>query len=112
MTSGLPLMLMLVFTAFLLWMTATDFEQYCLFDATMLPFALAALGLWMGPRLVFVAAVGTVLGGAAALAGAANFVNGDTIDAHPNADTFAARYVAANLGHNLTSSPNRQQFQA
>ena len=49
---------------------------------------------------------------AAALAGAANFVNGDTIDAHPNADTFAARYVAANLGHNLTSSPNLQQFQA
>lgn len=49
---------------------------------------------------------------AAALAGAANFVNGDTIDAHPNADTFAARYVAANLGHNLTSSPNQQQFLA
>ncbi|MDD7194907.1 MAG: pilus assembly protein TadG-related protein, partial [Acidaminococcus fermentans] len=49
---------------------------------------------------------------AAALAGAANFVNGDTIDSHPNADTFAARYVAANLGHNLTSSPNLQQFQA
>ena len=113
MTSGLPLVLMLVFTAFLLWMTATDFEQYCLFDAMMLPFALgalvmlarypdmlvshllaglaggvvflavgllsrgalgggdikllAALGLWMGPRLVFVAAAGTVLGGAAAL---------------------------------------------
>ena len=113
MTSGLPLVLMLVFPAFLLWMTATDFEQYCLFDAMMLPFALgalvmlarypdmlvshllaglaggvvflavgllsrgalgggdikllAALGLWMGPRLVFVAAAGTVLGGAAAL---------------------------------------------
>ena len=49
---------------------------------------------------------------AAALAGAANFVNGDTIDSHPNADTFAARYVAANLGHNLTSSPNLQQFEA
>lgn len=49
---------------------------------------------------------------AAALAGAANFVNGDTIDAHPNADTFAARYVASNLGHNLTSSPNLQQFEA
>lgn len=49
---------------------------------------------------------------AAALAGAANFVNGDTIDSHPNADTFAARYVAANLGHNLTSSPNQQQFLA
>ena len=43
MTSGLPLVLMLVFTAFLLWMTATDFEQYCLFDAMMLPFALGAL---------------------------------------------------------------------
>ena len=43
MTSGLPLVLMLVFTAFLLWMTATDFEQYCLFDAMMLPFALSAL---------------------------------------------------------------------
>ena len=49
---------------------------------------------------------------AAALAGAANFVNGDTIDSHPNADLFADRYVTANLGHNLTSSPNLQQFQA
>ena len=28
---------------------------------------------------------------AAALAGAANFVNGDTIDSHPNADLFADR---------------------
>lgn len=43
LVSGLPLVLMLVFTAFLLWMTATDFEQYCLFDSMMLPFALAAL---------------------------------------------------------------------
>ena len=43
LASGLPLVLMLVFTAFLLWMTATDFEQYCLFDSMMLPFALAAL---------------------------------------------------------------------
>ena len=105
------LVLMLVFTAFLLWMTATDFEQYCLFDAMMLPFALGALvmlarypdmlvshllaglaggvvflavgllsrGHWAGEtsncwppwacgwgRLVFVAAAGTVLGGAAA----------------------------------------------
>lgn len=49
---------------------------------------------------------------AAALAGAANFVNGDTIDSHPNADLFADRYVTANLGHNLASSPNLQQFQA
>lgn len=49
---------------------------------------------------------------AAALAGAANFVNGDTIDSHPNADLFADRYVTANLGHNLTASPNLQQFQA
>lgn len=49
---------------------------------------------------------------AAALAGAANFVNGDTIDSHPNADLFADRYVTVNLGHNLTTSPNLQQFQA
>ena len=49
---------------------------------------------------------------AAALAGAANFVNGDTINSHPNADLFADRYVTANLGHNLASSPNLQQFQA
>lgn len=35
---------------------------------------------------------------AAALAGAANFVNGDTIDSHPNADLFADRYVTANFG--------------
>lgn len=39
--------------AFLLLMTATDFEQYCLFDAMMLPFAAGGLllSLFQLPRL-------------------------------------------------------------
>lgn len=42
LTSGLPLVFMLYAAALLLLMTATDFEQYCLFDEMMIPFALGA----------------------------------------------------------------------
>lgn len=38
LTSGLPLVFMLYAAALLLLMTATDFEQYCLFDEMMIPF--------------------------------------------------------------------------
>lgn len=44
LTSGLPLVFMLYAAALLLLMTATDFEQYCLFDEMMIPFALGGHG--------------------------------------------------------------------
>ena len=45
LTSGLPLVFMLYAAALLLLMTATDFEQYCLFDEMMIPFALGGMVL-------------------------------------------------------------------
>ena len=45
MTSGLPLFFLLFMTALLLLMTATDFEQYCLFDSMMIPLALGGMAL-------------------------------------------------------------------
>lgn len=45
LTSGLPLVFMLYAAALLLLMTATDFEQYCLFDEMMIPFALGGMAL-------------------------------------------------------------------
>ena len=46
-SSPVELFFLLFAAAFLLLMTATDFEQYCLFDAMMLPFA--AGGLLLSP---------------------------------------------------------------
>lgn len=45
LTSGLPLFFLLFMTALLLLMTATDFEQYCLFDSMMIPLALGGMAL-------------------------------------------------------------------
>ena len=42
-SSPVELFFLLFASAFLLLMTATDFEQYCLFDAMMLPFAAGGL---------------------------------------------------------------------
>lgn len=52
-SSPVELFFLLFAAAFLLLMTATDFEQYCLFDAMMLPFAAGGLllSLLQLPRL-------------------------------------------------------------
>ena len=52
-SSPVELFFLLFAAAFLLLMTATDFEQYCLFDAMMLPFAAGGLllSLIQLPRL-------------------------------------------------------------
>lgn len=62
-SSPVELFFLLFAAAFLLLMTATDFEQYCLFDAMMLPFAAGGLlfSLLQLPRLtdhLLAAAVG------------------------------------------------------
>lgn len=62
-SSPVELFFLLFAAAFLLLMTATDFEQYCLFDAMMLPFAAGGLllSLLQRPRLtdhLLAAAVG------------------------------------------------------
>lgn len=51
MTSGVPLFFLLFATAMLLLMSATDFEQYCLFDEMMIPLALGGMVLcaWYRP---------------------------------------------------------------
>ena len=53
LTSGLPLVFMLYAAALLLLMTATDFEQYCLFDEMMIPFALGGMVLCAMYRTLF-----------------------------------------------------------
>lgn len=53
MTSGVPLFFLLFATAMLLLMSATDFEQYCLFDEMMIPFALGGMVLCAMYRTLF-----------------------------------------------------------
>ena len=63
-SSPVELFFLLFASAFLLLMTATDFEQYCLFDAMMLPFAAGGLLLsliqlpFLTDRLIAAAAGG------------------------------------------------------
>ena len=68
MTSGLPLFFLLFTAALLLLMTATDFEQYCLFDSMMIPLALGGMALTaVYPSLFTDHALAAAGGGAAFL---------------------------------------------
>lgn len=53
LTSGWPLIFKLYAVTLLLLMTATDFEQYCLFDEMMIAFALGGMALCAMYRTLF-----------------------------------------------------------
>lgn len=83
-----------------MWKSKAQKGAFLVFTALMIPiiFICAGFAVDLGSKWAYTSKLQNAVD-AAALAGANNFANGDTIQEHPNADGFAYKYLEANYGY-------------
>lgn len=95
-----------------MWKSKAQKGAFLVFTALMIPiiFLCAGFAVDLGSKWAYTSKLQNAVD-AAALAGANNFANGDTIQEHPNADGFAYKYLETNYGY-LPTPPLVERPQA